>query len=69
MHERDLLLKAKEIYYETYGAGPITYRNRLNQIKQNLKDELMLDASEEGEEEVHQSVDLMADEEIFQQES
>ena len=35
--ERNLLLKAKEIYHEIYGFGSILYRSKLNQIKQALK--------------------------------
>lgn len=34
-----MLCAAKKIYFEMYGAGPITYRNKLNQIKIKLKEE------------------------------
>jgi len=35
-----LLQAAKKVYFQTYGAGPICYRNKLNQIKSRLKEEM-----------------------------
>ena len=39
VEERKVLAAAKIIYFEEFGAGPITYRNKLNQIKARLKEQ------------------------------
>ena len=38
--ERELLTKAKELYLEIYGERAILYRNKLNTLKNTLKNDI-----------------------------
>lgn len=41
-NERELLSLAKKIYYDKFGIHAILFRNKLNAIKAELKEQLLL---------------------------